>query len=110
MKFELEASDISAIANMVTCKLAPMFAELRKVAVQETAIRLDQTVKAKEHARVKSKVINTKELLALTGLSRSTIWRLEKEKLFPARRSLSGKRVGWIRSEVEAWIETRKRL
>ncbi len=75
-----------------------------------TTKRLDQTVKAKEHARVKSKVINTKELLALTGLSRSTIWRLEKEVLFPGRRSLSGKRVGWIRSEVEAWIETRQQL
>jgi prophage regulatory protein len=42
-----------------------------------------------------------------TQLSRSTVWRLERIGQFPARRQLSGNSVGWLRSEVEAWIATR---
>lgn len=43
-----------------------------------------------------------------TNLSRSTAWRLEKEGKFPKRRQISAKAVGWLQSEVEAWIESRK--
>jgi len=42
-----------------------------------------------------------------TGLSRTTVWRLERAGLFPARRYLSANTVGWPRSEVEAWIASR---
>lgn len=45
----------------------------------------------------------------VTQLSRSTIWRLEREGQFPNRRKLSGNTVGWLRSEVEAWVATRTR-
>ena len=42
-----------------------------------------------------------------TQLSRSTIWRLERDGQFPPRRKLSGNSVGWLRHEVENWIATR---
>ena len=44
---------------------------------------------------------------ALTGLSRTTVWRLEKAGQFPKRRSLGAKSVGWLQSELTKWIETR---
>lgn len=47
------------------------------------------------------------EVHALTGLSRVTIWREEKESRFPSRRLITRKRVGWLREEVEQWIATR---
>jgi predicted DNA-binding transcriptional regulator AlpA len=43
-------------------------------------------------------------LQAFTGLSYSTIFRMETAGRFPARRQLSPRRVGYLRSEVEAWL------
>lgn len=42
-----------------------------------------------------------------TQLSRTTLWRLERANRFPKRRQLSANAVGWLRSEVESWIESR---
>lgn len=43
------------------------------------------------------------------GLSRSTIWRLERNGLFPKRRLVTGKIVAWDESEIDEWIASRKR-
>lgn len=48
------------------------------------------------------------EVINLSGLSRTTLWRLERVEKFPARRSLSAGTVGWLKSEVDAWIEARQ--
>ncbi|MCC7241570.1 MAG: AlpA family phage regulatory protein [Acidobacteria bacterium] len=42
---------------------------------------------------------------ARTGLSRSTIWRLERQGLFPRRRRISHGAVAWAAEEVEAWSQ-----
>ena len=44
-----------------------------------------------------------------TGLSRTTIWRRERSGDFPPRIRLGGRSVGWLDSEVEAWLESRPR-
>lgn len=44
------------------------------------------------------------EVRSITGLSRSTIWRREKDGTFPQRRQISSNRVAWLRTQVEAWI------
>lgn len=44
----------------------------------------------------------------LTGLSRPTIWRLEKDGLFPKRRRLSGNTVAWIEDEILEWLNSRE--
>jgi prophage regulatory protein len=41
------------------------------------------------------------------GLSRTTIWRLEREGLFPKRRLLTGKIVAWDEAEIDDWIKSR---
>ena len=43
-----------------------------------------------------------------TGLSRSTIWRLERRGEFPQHRQLSANAVGWIEDDVNDWIWTRR--
>jgi len=43
----------------------------------------------------------------VTGLSESTIGRLEKSELFPKRKKLTTRLVGWNREEVDAWIDSR---
>ena len=50
-------------------------------------------------------VLRRRRLCRTVGLSYSTICRLEKSGAFPARRRLGPGSVGWLRSEVEAWME-----
>ena len=49
--------------------------------------------------------IRKRELQGLTGLSDTTIWRLERAGAFPRRFSLHGRIVAWRRSEVMRWID-----
>ena len=53
-------------------------------------------------------ILNARQVKELTGLSRTTIWRLERSGCFPHRVQLSLSRVGWSREEVGVWMETRK--
>jgi prophage regulatory protein len=47
------------------------------------------------------------EVKLKTGLSRSTIYELIKKSQFPKPVSLGLRAVGWVDSEVEAWIQER---
>lgn len=53
------------------------------------------------------RILRVKDVTRRTGLSRTTLWRLERVGEFPARRRLSSNAVGWIAAEVDAWIRAR---
>lgn len=53
------------------------------------------------------KIIRLKEVVAITGLSRSTIYERMSMEEFPPNVNLGGSAVGWLESEVVAWIEKR---
>ncbi len=56
-------------------------------------------------------MLRRSEMVKLVGLGFTTaVWRLEKAGKFPARKQLSVGRVGWLRSEVEAWLGSRQTL
>ena len=42
-----------------------------------------------------------------TGLSRSTIYALIKDKRFPKCINLGARSVGWLENEIDEWIELR---
>jgi prophage regulatory protein len=48
-----------------------------------------------------------KTVVAKTGLSRSSIYSYVEAGLFPRQRRLGPRRVGWLASEVRAWIASR---
>lgn len=50
------------------------------------------------------RVLREKDRFRLTGLSRVQAWRLEREGRFPKRIQLGVNSVGWIASELDAWI------
>jgi len=50
------------------------------------------------------KIVRSKEVQTLTGLSRTTLWRLERSGKFPARIALSTSSVGWRLSDIQEWI------
>ncbi len=53
------------------------------------------------------KIIRFPEIKEKTGLSRSTIFRMERSGIFPKRRLLGAHSVGWILTEVDQWISSR---
>ncbi len=52
-----------------------------------------------------NRIIRAKEVQNLTGLSRTTLWRLEQQNAFPKRVSLGGQSVGWKLNEIQSWID-----
>lgn len=50
-------------------------------------------------------IMKRKEVVEATGMCYTSIYNKEKVGAFPARRKLGVRAVGWVRSEVEAWID-----
>lgn len=53
------------------------------------------------------KVIRLKEVMNLTGLSKSSIYRFSNNDDFPKSVPLGARSVGWIESEVTQWLENK---
>jgi predicted DNA-binding transcriptional regulator AlpA len=53
--------------------------------------------------------LSRKQICALTGLCYPTVWDLMRREdcAFPPARRISKTRVGWLRSEVLAWMRSR---
>ena len=57
------------------------------------------------------RIMRTPEVVRITGLSKTTIWRRVRSGDFPAPIRLGGlatRSVGWREQEVENWIDTRE--
>jgi len=61
----------------------------------------------KQGKKPRDRILRKPELQTVTGLSDSTIARMEKAGEFPERIPLGGNSVGWLESEVLAWLEMR---
>jgi prophage regulatory protein len=49
-------------------------------------------------------ILRRKQVEARTGLSRSTIYQQINDGVFPSPVSLGARAVGWLESEINAWI------
>ena len=54
------------------------------------------------------RLVREPECHAISGLSRTTRWRLEREGKFPQRRRLSTNSIGWVLAELEDWARARE--
>lgn len=55
-----------------------------------------------------SQVLKLKDVVAITSLSRSTIYRLASSGEFPRPIKLACHASGWLREDVENWLNVRK--
>ena len=55
----------------------------------------------------RSRPMRLPEVVQLTGVSRSTIYRWMANGEFPTQISLGGKTVAWLESDVDDWIQLR---
>ncbi|WP_146443889.1 MULTISPECIES: AlpA family transcriptional regulator [Vibrio] len=51
--------------------------------------------------------LRLKEVMSLTGLGRSTIYKFMDDEVFPKTIPLGGRAVAWVESEIEEWMESR---
>lgn len=49
-------------------------------------------------------ILRLPEVMARTGVSRSTIYQWVSQNKFPSPISLGDRAVGWVEAEVESWI------
>lgn len=59
------------------------------------------------HDLAQPKLLRLKEVLCRTGLSRSGVYRLMAEDLFPRQVELGQRSRAWVEREVQGWITTR---
>jgi len=52
-------------------------------------------------------IVRETERARITGLSRVTWWRLERDGKAPKRVQLGPSAVGWVRAELFAWVRER---
>ena len=50
------------------------------------------------------RVIRLSEVMEITTISRSTLFRMVEKGSFPAPRQIGERRVGWLSDEVQAWL------
>ncbi len=53
------------------------------------------------------RLLRTDQVEERTGLSRTTLWRLERKGEFPVRRQIGANSVGWLEEEIDQWIVSR---
>ncbi len=52
-------------------------------------------------------IMRREQVEAATGLRRSTIYELMAQGLFPQSINIGARAVGWLESEVQAWIHNK---
>jgi len=57
---------------------------------------------------VQERFIRLPEVLNVTGLSRASVYRLEKANIFPKRFKLTTNTVAWKLSDIRGWMESRE--
>ena len=78
---------------------------LRRPSDSNAATQPDRQASRPDHLPLK--LLRFDDVQERTGLSRSTIWRLEHRGVFPKRIQVSVNVVAWLEDEVVAWIQAR---
>jgi prophage regulatory protein len=114
MRVSFEPDDIQVIAEVVARRLSPMFEKVLEATKSpiSSVTKLLPISEPEISRSLKSTgdIIRRKELCKITGVSMTTLWRWEREGSFPARIRLSTHSVGWRRSDIETWLETRPKV
>jgi prophage regulatory protein len=66
-------------------------------------------VKMNTDASSSDRIIKIREVIAMTGLSRSSIYLQIKKGTFPVQVKLSTRSSGWLWSEINGWLVSRPR-
>jgi len=75
--------------------------EQTRARIPELALTIDQVP---NNSKQPNDFIRMKEVMQMTGLSKSSIYVQRNSGDFPSQIQLGARSVAWVRSDVEAWI------
>ncbi|MBU2804054.1 AlpA family phage regulatory protein [Acidithiobacillus ferridurans] len=58
--------------------------------------------------QLRPRVLRPRQAAELLGIGRTTLWRYARLPGFPCRIRLGDNAVGWLESDLLAWLESRK--
>jgi prophage regulatory protein len=61
----------------------------------------------REHLNYEWARLRLPDVCAVTGLGKSTVWRMVKEGRFPTPHSISARVTAWKAADVKAWLESK---
>jgi prophage regulatory protein len=61
----------------------------------------------KEANMTQERMIRIKEVMRITGLSRSTIYAMIAENVFPKQKRIGKRAIAFLHSEIAEWVRTR---
>lgn len=110
MRVTYDPQDIQDIARLVAQEVMPrLLVELREALERQAPpVPRPEPPTSVTQSGTAGEVVSTKELRRLIGVSETTLWRLRQGGQFPAPLQLSRNRIGWLRSDIEAWRDSRR--
>ena len=75
----------------------------RQLAARDSSPQAEQ----RPQAAAPPRLLRFPAVLARTGLSRSTVWRLERRGAFPRHRRISPNAVAWLEQDIDEWIRSK---
>jgi prophage regulatory protein len=91
-------------------RLESLVADLRKAADEGEEEPLPRPAPPAPSEPETPRILRKAEVLRRVGLCQASIWRLQKEGLFPRHVQLGVRSVGWHSEDVAAWLASRKRV
>lgn len=61
----------------------------------------------KSENKSQERILRLDEVTQMVGVSRTTLWRMERKGDFPARIPLSSRSVGWRSIDIDNWMKNR---
>ena len=96
-------------AREMEARLAKVRAETRRAAAEQRELeRLAAAGRTASAGQGDDRPLREREMMKLTGLSRTTIWRMERAGRFPKRVKIGERAVAWSEREVRAWLAARR--
>lgn len=80
------------------------------VSVPDNGCSVGVGVSAHEHSSIRSspiRLLRLAQVTEVTGLRKTKIYELQAEGSFPRRVKITAHSVGWVESEVQAWLTHR---
>lgn len=78
-----------------------------KIATTQAIQRIDAAAPVDRRTAASIALLRIRDVCRVTALSRSTIYQLEAQQRFPRRVRVGLRAVGWVNSEVQAWLTER---
>jgi prophage regulatory protein len=109
---EIDAKDVSHSARLLLIVPRPNLLSTSRVqstrlpAVSRKDRVLDHSPPVGKRSNEIMKLLRLEEVIAMTGLSRSSIYRYEINSAFPKRRQTGRNTVRWLEADIVAWIES----